>query len=85
MKLYGKSFSSSEEAEKDYQRLQDVLSKLNMVTLATQSFQTYGGAGKSSTLLGCPGAVELKLANWDRKTWKVTLELEQQIAVVKDK
>lgn len=74
--LYSQYFGSEKEAEKDYERLQAVLAKLNMVTLEKSTFQTYGGSGHSSTLLGCPGAVELKVANWDRERWNVTLDLK---------
>ncbi len=81
MSIYKQNFSSPEEAEKDYVRLQAVLAKLDMYELENHTFQTFGGAGKSSNLLGCPGVVKLNLANWDRKDWEVSLELIPNVII----
>lgn len=77
--LYKKSFATAEEAKIDYERLQNVLTDLKMVTLETSQFQSYGGPGEKRTLLGCPGAVELQWASWDKKSWEVTVDLKPSI------
>ncbi len=83
--LYKQNFRTIEAAEKDYERLQSLLAEMKMVIIESHKFTTHGGAGKSSTLFGCPGAVELRLANWNRKDWTVDFDIKPQIVPISEK